>query len=185
MKKVAVHLATGFEEIEAVTIIDVLRRAGLDVMVISVTGDYLVNGAHNVPVKADKLFGEVNYDAVDMIVLPGGMPGAANLDKHEDLKTQIGTFRKKGKPIGAICAAPLVLGHMGLLEGKNAVCYPGFEKELKGAHIKNTSVAVDGNLVTGRGPGAALNFSLQIVEELLSREKADELAGGMLVETWG
>lgn len=184
MKTAAVHLATGFEEIEAITIIDVLRRAGLNVIVTSVTDDYLVSGAHQVPVRADKLFTEVNYDSVDMIVLPGGMPGAENLDRHEGLKSQIKNFHGNGKPIGAICAAPMVLGHLGLLEGKKAVCFPGFEKELKGASIGDTSTAVDGNVVTGRGVGAALNFSLQIVKMLQNEEKADKLAQSMLVETW-
>jgi 4-methyl-5(b-hydroxyethyl)-thiazole monophosphate biosynthesis len=184
MKTAAVHLATGFEEIEAITIIDVLRRAGLNVIVTSVTGDYLVDGAHYVPVSTDKLFTEVDYDSVDMIVLPGGMPGAENLDRHEGLKSQIRNFHKAGKWLGAICAAPMVLGHLDLLKGKKAVCYPGYEKELKGATIGDTSTVVDGNIVTGRGVGSALNFSLQIVKILESEDKAGELARAMLVETW-
>lgn len=184
MKTIAIHLATGFEEIEAITIIDILRRAGLKVIVISVTDDYLVTGAQQIPVKTDKLFTEVDYDTVDMIVLPGGLPGAENLDKHEGLKSQIRGFHGSGKPIGAICAAPMVLGHLGLLEGKNAVCYPGFEKELKGAKVGYSPTVTDGKIVTGRGIGAALNFSLELVKMLDSKEKADKLAQATLVETW-
>jgi 4-methyl-5(b-hydroxyethyl)-thiazole monophosphate biosynthesis len=184
MKTIAVHLATGFEEIEAVTIIDILRRAGLKVIVVSVTDDYLVKGAQQIPVKADKLFAEVDYQAVDMMVLPGGLPGAENLDKHEGLKSQIRNFDQAGKPIGAICAAPMVLGHLGLLEGKKAVCYPGFEKDLTGATVAYSPTAMDGKIVTGRGIGAALNFSLELVKMLDSKEKADKLAQGTLVETW-
>ena len=184
MKTIAVHLATGFEEIEAITIIDILRRAELNVVIISVTGDPLVRGAHQIPVTTDKLFADVNYESVDMIILPGGTEGAENLDRHNGLKSQIVNFHHAGKPIGAICAAPMILGHLGLLEGKNVVCYPGYEKELKGAKVGNTSAVVDGKLVTGRGIGAALNFSLEIVKMLSGKEKADKLAKGTLVETW-
>ncbi|MEL7586044.1 MAG: DJ-1 family glyoxalase III [Prolixibacteraceae bacterium] len=184
MKTVAIHLVTGFEEIEAITIIDVLRRAGINVIVASMTQDYLVNGAHEIPVKADRLFTEVDYHLVDMMILPGGMPGAANLDTHQGLKSRILDFHSKGKPIGAICAAPMVLGHMGLLEGRNAVCYPGFEKELKGAKVDDKPAVIDGNLITGRGVGAALNFSLEIVGMLENKEKAGKLAESLLVENW-
>lgn len=184
MKTIAVHLATGFEEIEAITVIDVLRRAGLNVIVTSVTDDYQVVGAHQIPVKADKLFAEVDDQSVDMIVLPGGLPGAENLDRHEGLRSQLKNFDRAGKPIGAICAAPMVLGHLGLLEGKKAVCYPGFEKELQGAKVGSSSTVIDGKIVTGRGVGAALNFSLELVHMLEGKEKADKLAQGMLVETW-
>ena len=184
MKTVAVHLATGFEEIEAITIIDILRRAGLNVIIVSVTDDPVVKGAHHIPVTTDKLFADVDYESVDMIILPGGTEGAENLDRHEGLKSMIMNFHNTGKPIGAICAAPMILGHLGLLEGKKAVCYPGYEKELKGALTGNASAVVDGKLVTGRGIGAALNFSLEIVKMLINKEKADKLAEGTLVETW-
>lgn len=184
MNTIAIHLATGFEEIEAITIIDVLRRAGLNVITISVTGEYLVTGAHQIPVKADKMFREVDYDTVDMIILPGGMPGASNLGAHEGLKLQIKNFHSKEKPIGAICAAPMVLGRIGILEGKNAVCYPGFEKELKGASVGFSPVMVDGNIITARGIGAALSFALQIVKTVQNKKKADQLAASMLVESW-
>jgi 4-methyl-5(b-hydroxyethyl)-thiazole monophosphate biosynthesis len=134
-KKIAIHLADGFEEIEAISIIDVLRRADLEVSVVSVTGMLEVSGAHQLRVVADVLFEELNYEKVDMIVLPGGLPGATNLDAHAGLKEQIKQFNAGNKSLAAICAAPLVYGNLGILNGKKAVCYPGFEKYLKGAEI--------------------------------------------------
>lgn len=181
-KKIAVHLADGFEEIEAISIIDVLRRADLTVLVISVTGKLEVTGAHQLKVVADKLFEEVNYEEVSVIVLPGGMPGAANLDAHKGLKAQITKFNNENKPLAAICAAPLVYGNLGILNGKQAVCYPGFEKYLKGAEILNNPVAESGNVITGRGPGAAMEFALKLVEKHVSAEKAKTLASQMLVK---
>jgi 4-methyl-5(b-hydroxyethyl)-thiazole monophosphate biosynthesis len=181
-KKIAVHLAEGFEEIEAVSIIDVLRRADIDVIVVSVTGKLEVTGAHQLKVLADKLFEEVNYDDLFMIVLPGGMPGASNLDAHAGLKAQIMKFSAENKQLAAICAAPLVFGNLGILSGKKVVCYPGFEKYLKGAEILTIPVIESGNLITGRGPGAAIRFALKIVEKAVSAEKAELVAKQMLVE---
>lgn len=180
-KKIAVHLAEGFEEIEAISIIDVLRRADLEVIVTSVTGNLEVTGAHQLKVLADKLFEEVNYSDVSMIVLPGGMPGAANLDAHEGLRAQIVKFNDANKPLAAICAAPLVYGNLGVLKGKQVVCYPGFEKFMKGADVLNSPVAESGNVITGRGPAAAIQFALKLVEKLVSAEKAELIAGQMLV----
>lgn len=180
-KKIAVHLAEGFEEIEAISIIDVLRRAGLDVVTISVTGKLEVNGAHQIKVLADELFENVDYNDIHMIVLPGGMPGASNLNAHEGLKAQIVKFNDANKPLAAICAAPLVYGNLGILHGKQAVCYPGFEKYLKGAEVLSLPVVESGNIITGRGPGAAIQFALKLVEKLVSAEKAELLASQMLV----
>ena len=180
-KKIAVHLANGFEEIEAITIIDVLRRAGLDVIVVSVSGNLEVPGAHNIGVMADILFENMKYDDVEMILLPGGMPGASNLNVHEGLKKMILKFNDENKPLGAICAAPLVFGNLGLLKGKKAVCYPGFEDQLKGAEVLMEPVIKSGNIITARGIGSALKFALSIVEDLISKEKADLLAKQMLV----
>ncbi len=181
MKKIAVHLAAGFEEIEAITIIDVLRRAEFEVVVISMSDELFVLGSHQILVVADQIFKNVDYKAIDMIILPGGMPGSKNLDQHDGLKKQILEFSENDKPIGAICAAPLVLGHLGLLNGKRVVCYPGFENELFGATVLDQAIMVEGNIITGRGVGAALKFSLKIVEMLESRQKAEKLADGMLV----
>lgn len=180
-KKIAVHLADGFEEIEAVSVIDVLRRADLDVTVVSVTGKTEVTGAHQIKVVADVLFEEVDYAGIFMIVLPGGMPGAANLDAHVGLKHQIGRFVAEGKQLAAICAAPLVFGNLGILDGKQAVCYPGFEKYLKGAEVLTIPVAESGNITTGRGPGVAIQFALKIVAKTVSVEKSELLASQMLV----
>jgi protein deglycase len=180
-KKIAVHLADGFEEIEAVSIIDVLRRADLDVHVVSVTGKAEVLGAHQIIVVSDILFDKVNYDEIYMIVLPGGMPGAANLDAHAGLKSQIRKFVDEDKQIAAICAAPLVFGNMGILDGKSAVCYPGFEAYLTGAEVLKVPVVESGNIITGRGPGLAIQFALKIVEKAVSVEKAELLAKQMLV----
>lgn len=181
-KKIAVHLANGFEEIEAVTIIDVLRRADIDVSVVSVTGKLEVTGAHHLKVLADSLFEQVNYDEFYMIVLPGGMPGAANLDAHAGLKEIIMKFNAGNKQLAAICAAPLVYGNLGILKGKQAVCYPGFENYLKGAEVLAIPVVESGNVLTGNGPGSAIKFALKIVEKAVSAEKANLVAKQMLVK---
>lgn len=181
-KKIAVHLADGFEEIEAVSIIDVLRRAGLEVVVVSVTGKPEVTGAHQIKIMADVLFEQVNYDEISMIVLPGGMPGATNLDAHEGLKMRIQDFNTSNKYLAAICAAPMVYGNLGILEGKQAVCYPGFEKYLNGAEVLLIQVVESGNVITGRGVGAALEFALKIVEKMVSTDKAELLRTQMLVK---
>ncbi len=181
-KRIAVHLADGFEEIEAVSIIDVLRRADLEVLVVSVTGKLVVCGVHQLKITADTLFEQVNYDEVYMIVLPGGMPGASNLNAHAGLKACIKQFDEASRPLAAICAAPLVYGSLGILEGKKAVCYPGFENYLKGAEILTKPVVESGNVITGRGPGSALEFALKIVEKAVSAEKAETLASQMLIK---
>lgn len=181
MKKVFVFLANGFEEIEAISIIDVLRRGGLEVVTVSVGKESKVTGAHNIPVIADKLFEEVDFSGGSMLVLPGGMPGASNLNAHHELKSLIKEYNNKEKNIAAICAAPLVLGGLGLLKGKKATAYPGFESQLIGAQIMETAVVKDGNIITGRGPGFAADFALALVLELQGKEKADEVASAMLL----
>lgn len=181
-KKIAVHLANGFEEIEAISIIDVLRRADIDVVTVSVTGKLEVDGAHQIKVLANELFENVDYSRIYMIVLPGGMPGSSNLNAHEGLKAQIVRFNSENKQLAAICAAPLVYGSLGILKGKQAVCYPGFEKYLEGAEILGNPVVESGNVITGRGPGVAIQFALKLVEKLVSAEKAEIIAGQMLVK---
>lgn len=182
MKRIAVFLAEGFEEIEATTIIDVLRRADIETKTVSISNQTEVTGAHQIRIIADQLFEETDFSTIDMIILPGGMPGSKNLDKHKALKNQIESFHKQGKLLAAICAAPLVFGNLGLLNDEEAVCYPGFESYLTGATVKNDGVTVSGTIVTGRGIGAALKFALKIVELLDSKEKADKLAKSMLVD---
>lgn len=180
MKKVVLFLAEGFEEIEAITIIDILRRAEIDVTTVSVTGDKTVTGAHHIPVVVDELFENVNYSEYDMIALPGGMPGAKNLNEHEGVKEQLKIFANE-KHIAAICAAPMILGNMGLLKGKRATCYPGFEPELIEATVTKEPVTVDGNIVTGKGPAFAISFSLQLIETLVGKAARDEISNALLV----
>lgn len=181
MIKIAVPLAQGFEEIEAVVIIDVLRRADLDVTVVSITDELEVIGAHSIKITADQLFEDESFNDHDMIVLPGGIPGAVNLKNHTGLQNQILNFHKKGKPLGAICAAPLVFGSLGILGNQTATCYPGFEEQLLGAKTKGKNVELSGKIVTGKGAGVAIEFALKIVEMLKGKELADELAMKMIV----
>jgi len=182
MKKVFIFLAEGFEETEAIATIDVMRRGELDVTSVSITGNLLVAGAHGIAVNADMLFEKVNLATGDMLVLPGGMPGASNLNAHAGLKSALEQYAANGKKIAAICAAPLVFGGLGLLQGKKATAYPGFESMLKGATYVNSPVVKDGNIITGRGPGYAFQFGLAIVEELQGKAKADEVAEGLLLK---
>jgi 4-methyl-5(b-hydroxyethyl)-thiazole monophosphate biosynthesis len=182
MKKVLIHFANGFEEVEAITPVDVLRRAGCEVITVSVTGKKEVTSTRGVTVLADKLFVEADYEQADLILLPGGQPGSDNLNRHEGLKEQIRKFHKQGKMIAAICAAPLVLGSTGVLKGKKATCYPGVESQLIGATCTGNAVEVDGNVITGKGPGAAMKFSIMLVERLVGKAKADELKKAMIVE---
>ena len=182
MNKVFIFLAEGFEEIEAVTVIDVLRRAQLDVVIVSVTGNLFVKGAHQIELKADQLFKENDYSSGKLIILPGGMPGTKNLDQHEGLKLEILAYRKADKYVAAICAAPMVLGKLEILNGKNAVCYPGFEKYLTGAILDTVTYRVDDKIITGRGVGAALLFSLEIVRIFKGEELSNQLGKAMLVD---
>ena len=182
MKTIFVFLAEGFEEIEALTPVDVLRRAGLSVQTVSVMDEQVVAGAHGVPVLADKMFAEINPEDAEMILLPGGLPGATNLDAHQGLSQMILDFAKEVKPLAAICAAPLVLGNRGLLQGKKATCYPGFETYLQGAEYTAALVEKDGNIITGKGPGAAMEFAFAIVEKYCGIDKVNELKQGMMIQ---
>ena len=182
MKTIFVFLAEGFEEIEALTPVDVLRRAGLSVQTVSVMDEQIVAGAHGVPVLADRMFAEINPEDAEMILLPGGLPGATNLDAHEGLNQMILDFAAAEKPLAAICAAPLVLGNRGLLQGKKATCYPGFETYLQGAEYTAALVEKDGNIITGKGPGAAMEFAFAIVEKYCGIDKVNELKQGMMIQ---
>ena len=182
MKTIFVFLAEGFEEIEALTPVDVLRRAGLSVQTVSVMDEQVVAGAHGVPVLADRMFAEINPEDAEMILLPGGLPGATNLDAHEGLSRMILDFAAAEKPLAAICAAPLVLGNRGLLQGKKATCYPGFETYLQGAEYTAALVEKDGNIITGKGPGAAMEFAFAIVEKYCGIDKVNELKQGMMIQ---
>lgn len=179
---VYVHLATGFEEVEALTVIDILRRASIDVQSVSITGEKLVQGAHGINVESDMLFEEVDYDSCEMIVLPGGMPGATNLEAHEGLMTNIRQFAEQGRKLAAICAAPLALGTAGVIEGKKATIYPGMEDRLKGAQPTGETVTIDGDIITGMGPAFAMEFALAIVGELKGATMKDQVAAGLLLK---
>ena len=183
MNKVFIFLAEGFEEIEAVTIVDVLRRAQLNVTIVSITGNLAVKGAHQIGLIADKLFEDVDYSEGEMLILPGGMPGTRNLDQHEGLKQEILAYHSSGKYLAAICAAPLVLGNLEILNGKKAVCFPGFENYLKGAEIEDVPYIIDDKIITGRGVGTALLFSLEIVRVFKGDELASKLMKAMLVSS--
>ncbi len=178
---VYIFLATGFEEIEALTCIDILRRGGVDAKSVSITGDYTVKGAHDIPVIADMLFEEADKDACEMIVLPGGMPGAQYLQDHEGLGEMIKEFAPAGKWVCAICAAPMVLGHHGVLEGKKATIYPGMEDRLSGAEAVDAAAVRDGNIITGRAPGAAMEFALTLLEALKGKDVMEEVREGACV----
>jgi 4-methyl-5(b-hydroxyethyl)-thiazole monophosphate biosynthesis len=182
MKNAFIFLAEGFEETEAVATIDVMLRGEMNVTIVSVTGKTLVTGAHGIAVDADVLFEKADFSGGDILVLPGGMPGASNLDNHQGLKNLLLQYAKEGKKIAAICAAPLVLGGLGLLQGKKATAYPGYEDTLRGAEVVKKAVVKDGNIITGQGPGFALNFGLAIVEELQGKAKADNVATGLLLK---
>lgn len=181
MKKVALFLADGFEEIEALGTVDILRRAEIAVDTISITNKKEVKGAHGIPVLADKTFDEADFSKFDMIVLPGGMPGAQNLNEHSQLKKHVAEFAQKDKFVAAICAAPMVLGDLKLLDGKNATCYPGFESKLGGAKVTGESVAKTDNIITGKGPGLVFDFALQLVESLMGKSVRDEVQKGLLL----
>lgn len=180
---VYIHLAEGFEEVEALTAVDILRRAGIDAKTLSITGKKMVTGTHGIPVEADLLYEEADYPACEMIVLPGGLPGATNLEAHEGLAKHIVCFSKdEHKKLAAICAAPMVFGTCGILHGKKATIYPGMEEELKDGQATGETVTVDGNIITGMGPALAMEFALTLVAELKGKAAADEVAGGLLYD---
>jgi 4-methyl-5(b-hydroxyethyl)-thiazole monophosphate biosynthesis len=176
-----VFLADGFEEIEALSPVDLLRRAGEKVVTVGVTGQ-TVTGAHGIKVLADTTIEDVAAKAerLDMVVLPGGLPGADNLRENAIVREFIMRADRAGAYIAAICAAPRILGELGLVEGRYAVCYPGFEKYLRGAKPTTKSVVCDGNIITGIGMGAAVEFALELVRVLVSEEESEKLRKGII-----
>lgn len=182
MKHVKVFLADGFEEIEGLTVADLLRRAGVGVDMVSVTGRLGISGAHGIRVEADVLFEEADCDEADMLVLPGGMPGTVHLQEHQGLKELLEDFYSREKYIAAICAAPSILGGLGFLKGRRACSYPSKENELTGAEVVRTPVAVDGNIITSRGMGTAIPFSLELISILCGAEKSDAVRESIIFE---
>lgn len=175
-----VFLANGFEETEAVVPIDILRRAGFDVKLISITDELLVTSSHGVTIKADTTFDETNFNDAEMLFLPGGMPGTKNLDAHAGLCELLQDSAEKGVKLAAICAAPSVFGNLGLLNGKEATCYPGYEDQLMGASVSENPVVVSDNFITARGAGVAMKFALKLVEVLKGKKIAEELAAAII-----
>lgn len=180
MEKIYVFLATGFEDIEALGIIDVCRRAALPVVTISVTGEKTVMSSHHVGIVADALFEETDFGDAKLLFLPGGMPGSTNLAAHEGLRQVILNHYKAGKLLAAICAAPLVYGRLGLLQGLKATIYPGMESELQGAQATGALVQEDGQFILGKGPAAALQLGYTIVRRIVGEKKAEEIKSGMI-----
>lgn len=176
MAEVYLFLADGFEEIEALTVVDLLRRADIEIETVSLNGTSEVEGAHQITVKADQIFQAEAYDDGRMLVLPGGMPGTNALMAHEELRELLFAYRNAGKTLAAICAAPSVLGMNGLLRGKRATCFPGFEDKLLGAEYLQDRVVKDENIITSRGFGTAIEFALEIITELRDKELAWTLA---------
>lgn len=179
MAKVYQFMANGFEDIEALIPVDVLRRGGVDIQTVSITDSNIVESAHGVQMVTDLTFGEADLKDADLLMLPGGMPGATNLNAHEGLKKALVAQAEAGKMVAAICAAPLVLGGLGILKGKRATCYPGFEQTLDGATYTADLWTIDGNIITGEGPAAAFPYAYSLLALLVSEEKAAEVAEGM------
>ena len=175
-----VFLATGFEDIEAIAPVDIMRRAGLEVQTVSITGEEIVTSAHGVGIASDLLLSDVDFSSAEMLVLPGGLPGSTNLDACKPLTEAIKRHFESGGPIAAICAAPLVYGHLGLLKGRRATCYPGVERELTGATYTAAIVERDGNIITGKGPAAAFEFGYTIVDFFLGEGASQPLRQGMI-----
>lgn len=179
MKKALIFLVTGFEEIEALATVDILRRGDIDIKTVSLTDSKTVEGSHGIPVVTDLMFDDADFSSADILILPGG---TVRINEHEGLKKKILEFNIANKNIAAICAAPMVLGGLGLLKGKKATCYPGFEKYLDGAQLAtNEAVITEGNIVTGRGPGLTFDFALQLLETLAGKAKREEVAKGLLL----
>lgn len=180
MSKAAVFFGTGYEEIEALTVVDILRRAGVETVMVSVMKEKSVAGSHDIRVEMDALIGEIDFTGLDVIVLPGGMPGTKNLEACEALMAQVDIFAAQGKIVAAICAAPSILGHRGILKGKKACSFPSFESHLEGAEVLQQPAVMDGNLITGRGMGAAIPFGLKILEKLQGEEAARKMAEAII-----
>lgn len=178
---VYLFLANGFEEIEALTPLDVLRRAGVPVTTVGVDGDSII-GAHGIRVQADIPDTMYRDSSPDMIILPGGMPGAENLDNSRVVDVALRAAANNNGYLCAICAAPMVLGKRGYLTGKRAVCYPGFEQYLEGARVTDARMECDGRVITAKGMGVALEFGLALVEALCGKQKAEQIAASVFAE---
>ena len=181
MKKASIFIADGFEEIEALTPVDVLRRANVEVSIVSMNGKKEVTGAHGITVIADQIFENNDNTIADMLILPGGMPNTKTLDDSKELKELLISYNNKKHYIAAICAAPSILGKLGIMAGKTGCCYPGYEQYMKDCNVATYNVVVDGNIITSRGAGTAMEFALKLVEILVDKKMADQLKATMQV----
>ena len=172
MKKAYLFFATGFEEVEALTVVDILRRGGVDCKTVSVTGDCDVTSSHAVTVRADLLFEEQSLEDGDMLILPGGIPGTPNLKAHAGLDKLIRQYHEAGKYLAAVCAAPTVYGEKGVLQGRKATCFPGMESGLVGAEHREDKVVCDGQFITSRGMGTCIDFGLTLLAKLTDEANA-------------
>lgn len=177
--KIAILLADGFEEIEALTPVDLLKRANVEIDMIGIDKP-VICGAHGIKITADIVSYDADYTAYDAVILPGGMPGTLNLDKADFTNKILDSVISKGGRIAAICAAPLILGRRGLLKGKEAICYPGFENELIGAAISEKSVVTDGLITTAKGMGVALEFAKELVSLICGEKTMQELSKAIM-----
>lgn len=180
MSKIAVFFADGCEEIEGLTVVDMLRRAKLEVVGISVTGSREIHGSHKIDFFADTTYEEAKMDTFDGVILPGGAVGTANLAAHEGVVSTVKKFAEEGKLVAAICAAPSILGAHGILQGKRATCHPGWEDKLAGAVLSEEHAVVDGNIITSRGMGTAIDFSLAVIATLADEDVVAHVRKGIV-----
>jgi len=182
MKRVVMLFAEGFETVEALMAVDILRRGGVEITMASITEEETVASAQGIRIEMDAVMGEVDLLTYDGIILPGGMPGTLHLGESEAVKKAVLAMNEAGKIVAAICAAPSVLGKHGVLEGKNACSYPGFEEKLSGANVVEEPVAVDGNIVTSRGLGTAMEFAFALLGLLEGKEKVAEIKDAIIYQ---
>jgi len=181
MSKVCIFLADGFEEVEALTPVDLLRRAGIEVVTVSMNETREVTGRSRITVLADTLWADSQPDTADMLVLPGGQPGVKNLGAHEGLTSLLKKYADEGRLLAAICAAPTIFGALGIVDGKKATCYPGLEDRLTGAYVvTDQRVVTDGNITTSRGAGTSVAFALRLIEILKDKDEAEKVAAGIV-----
>lgn len=175
MSKVYTFIADGTEEVEALTVVDLLRRGKVDVEIISINEEPLIESSHKVKIIADDVFVNKNFDDGDALFIPGGLPGTLNLEANEGLKQLIKKYYDEGKFVTAICAAPSILGHMNILNGRKATCFPGYEEDLYGATVTGGSVEQDGNVITAKGLGAAIDLGLHMLKVLVNEETSNTI----------
>lgn len=180
MSNVYIFLADGFEEVEGLTVVDLLRRAGVTIETVSIKESREIESSHGIALLADRVFKDTDFSDAEMLILPGGMPGTLHLKEYKPLTELLESFYNKGGKVAAICAAPSVFGELGFLKGRRAASYPGFLDNLEGTEVLPEPVVVDGNVTTSRGVGTAIAFALCLIEQLKGREKADEIAESII-----